>query len=53
MSGFKSNSKVVNWIEDRLPIFSLMQHSAVEYPTPKNLEVPEFTFVNDTLIRIG
>jgi quinol-cytochrome oxidoreductase complex cytochrome b subunit len=37
MSGFKSNNKVVNWIEDRLPIFSLMQHSAVEYPTPKNL----------------
>jgi ubiquinol-cytochrome c reductase iron-sulfur subunit len=22
-------------------------------PAPKNLEVPEFTFVNDTLIRIG
>ena len=37
MSGFKSNNKVVNWIEDRLPIFSLMQHSAIEYPTPKNL----------------
>ena len=37
MSEFKSNNKVVNWIEERLPIFSMMQHSAVEYPTPRNL----------------
>ena len=37
MSTFKTNSKVVAWIEERLPIFSLMQHSAVEYPTPRNL----------------
>ena len=37
MSEFKSNNKVVNWIEDRLPIFSMMQHSAIEYPTPRNL----------------
>lgn len=37
MSDFKSNSKVVNWIEERLPIFSMMQHSAIEYPTPRNL----------------
>jgi ubiquinol-cytochrome c reductase cytochrome b/c1 subunit len=37
MSGFKSNNKVVNWIEERLPIISMMQHSAIEYPTPKNL----------------
>ena len=37
MSGFKTNNKVVGWIEERLPIFSMLQHSAVEYPTPKNL----------------
>ncbi len=37
MSGFQSNNKVLNWIEDRLPIFSLMEHSATKYPTPKNL----------------
>ncbi len=37
MSGFKTNNKVVGWIEERLPIFSLLQHSAVEYPTPRNL----------------
>jgi len=37
MSGYKTNSKVVAWIEERLPIFSMIQHSAIEYPTPKNL----------------
>lgn len=37
MSDFKSNNKVVNWVEERLPIFSMMQHSAIEYPTPRNL----------------
>ena len=37
MSGFKTNNKVVGWVEERLPIFSMLQHSAVEYPTPKNL----------------
>lgn len=37
MSGFKSNNAVVNWVEDRLPVFSMLRHSAIEYPTPKNL----------------
>jgi len=37
MSGFQSNNKVVNWLDQRLPIFSMMQHSAIEYPTPRNL----------------
>ncbi|MBC7950896.1 MAG: cytochrome C, partial [Rhodospirillaceae bacterium] len=37
MSGFKTNNKVVAWVDQRLPIFSMMQHSAIEYPTPKNL----------------
>jgi ubiquinol-cytochrome c reductase cytochrome b/c1 subunit len=37
MSEFKTNNKVVAWVEERLPIFSMIQHSAVEYPTPKNL----------------
>jgi ubiquinol-cytochrome c reductase cytochrome b/c1 subunit len=27
----------VNWIEERLPIFSMAHHTAFEYPTPKNL----------------
>jgi quinol-cytochrome oxidoreductase complex cytochrome b subunit len=29
--------KIVKWIEYRLPIFSFMQHSLVDYPTPRNL----------------
>ncbi len=36
MSEFKSDNKVVNWIEERLPVFSFMKHQA-EYRTPKNL----------------
>ncbi len=37
MSDFKTNNKVVAWIEERLPIFSMIQHSAIDYPTPRNL----------------
>jgi len=29
--------QTADWVEDRLPIISLMKHSAVDYPTPKNL----------------
>ena len=34
-SGF--DNKIIKWLDDRLPIFTMMQHSAVEYPTPRNL----------------
>lgn len=27
----------LNWLEDRLPIISLIKHSSTEYPAPKNL----------------
>lgn len=37
MSEIKHNNKVVAWIDERLPVFTLMQHSAIDYPTPKNL----------------
>ena len=37
MSGFQTNNKVISWLDERLPIFSMMQHSAIEYPTPRNL----------------
>ena len=37
MSASSFNNPVVKWIDERLPIFTMMQHSAVEYPTPKNL----------------
>jgi ubiquinol-cytochrome c reductase cytochrome b/c1 subunit len=33
----KFDNKAVQWIDDRLPIFTMMKHSAVDYPTPKNL----------------
>ena len=33
----KFDNKIVQWVDDRLPIFSILKHSAVEYPTPKNL----------------
>ena len=36
-SNFQSNSKIVNWIEYRLPIFSFMDAQLNQYPTPKNL----------------
>ena len=31
------NSPVVKWIDDRLPIFTLLHHSTSGYPAPKNL----------------
>ncbi len=34
-SGF--NNRTVRWIDQRLPIFTLVRHSLVDYPTPKNL----------------
>ena len=33
----KFDNKIVQWVDDRLPIFSILKHSAVDYPTPKNL----------------
>jgi ubiquinol-cytochrome c reductase cytochrome b subunit len=36
-STFQTNSKTVKWIEQRLPIISMVHESLVVYPTPKNL----------------
>ncbi|MBF0335372.1 MAG: cytochrome b/b6 [Alphaproteobacteria bacterium] len=36
MSG-EFNNKTIKWVDDRLPIFTMLKHSAVDYPTPKNL----------------
>ena len=30
-------NRAIDWFDQRLPIISLMKHSAVDYPTPKNL----------------
>ena len=37
MSEFQTDSKVVNWIDYRLPIFSYMHRELQAYPAPKNL----------------
>jgi quinol-cytochrome oxidoreductase complex cytochrome b subunit len=35
--GQQSQSKLVRWIDHRLPIFTFMQHELHDYPTPRNL----------------
>ncbi len=37
MSNYKPSGKVAQWVEHRLPVFSFINHSLVEYPTPRNL----------------
>ena len=37
MSGEKFDNKVIQWVDDRLPIFSMLKHDAIDYPTPRNL----------------
>ena len=38
MASTKKNEKgIINWIDYRLPVFSFLKHSAVDYPTPRNL----------------
>ena len=32
-----NSNSLLNWIDYRLPIISMLKHSAVDYPTPKNL----------------
>ena len=33
----KDKKGVIDWIDYRLPVVSFFKHSAVDYPTPKNL----------------
>ena len=33
----KNTNGIINWIDYRLPIVSFLKHSAVDYPTPRNL----------------
>ena len=37
MSGYKFDNKVVQWVDDRLPLFTVLRHSTSDYPTPRNL----------------
>jgi len=37
MSTKEFKNPIIQWIDYRLPIFTLLQHEAQDYPTPKNL----------------
>ncbi len=37
MSKPEWKNPIVKWVDDRLPVFSMMHHDLVEYPTPRNL----------------
>ncbi|WP_135081224.1 cytochrome b/b6 [Terasakiella sp. SH-1] len=37
MSSPEWNNPVIKWVDDRLPVFSMMHHSTAGYPTPRNL----------------
>ena len=37
MDAPRNSSKLVRWIDDRLPIFTFMDHELNAYPTPRNL----------------
>ncbi|MDJ0948961.1 MAG: cytochrome b N-terminal domain-containing protein [Alphaproteobacteria bacterium] len=37
MSNGNGQSGLVKWIDERLPVFTFMQHELNDYPTPKNL----------------
>ncbi|HLI22328.1 MAG TPA: cytochrome b N-terminal domain-containing protein, partial [Stellaceae bacterium] len=37
MAAPQTQSKLVRWIDHRLPIFTFLNHELNEYPTPKNL----------------
>ena len=37
MAAPRSQSKIVRWIDHRLPVFTFMDHELNDYPTPRNL----------------
>jgi len=37
MASGKKPNRIVKWVDDRLPIFSFVEHHLADYPTPKNL----------------
>tara|TARA_B100000686_G_scaffold305938_1_gene344910 strand:- start:26715 stop:27944 length:1230 start_codon:yes stop_codon:yes gene_type:complete len=37
MSNKGKGSRIIDWIDYRLPIFSTLRHTLVDYPTPRNL----------------
>ena len=53
MSSSYRGSPLVRWVNDRLPVFSFLDHQMRDYAAPRNLEVPPYAFTGDTTIRIG
>jgi quinol-cytochrome oxidoreductase complex cytochrome b subunit len=37
MNGATSQDRIIKWIDQRLPVFTFLEHELREYPTPKNL----------------
>jgi quinol-cytochrome oxidoreductase complex cytochrome b subunit len=37
MAALRSQSKIVRWIDHRLPVFTFLEHELNDYPTPRNL----------------
>ncbi|MCR4376963.1 MAG: cytochrome b N-terminal domain-containing protein [Rhodospirillales bacterium] len=37
MKRTQSNNRLIQWIDERLPVFSYADHNVLAYPTPKNL----------------
>jgi len=37
MKRTQSNNRLIQWIDERLPVFSYADHNVIAYPTPKNL----------------
>jgi len=37
MSQASGSSRIVKWVDERMPIFTLVRHDLQDYPTPKNL----------------
>ena len=49
---YRPKSKVGQWFNDRLPLLTLANH-LTDYPTPKNLEIPPYTFKDENTILVG
>ncbi|MFC1672567.1 cytochrome bc complex cytochrome b subunit [Pseudomonadota bacterium] len=37
MKRTQSNNRLIQWVDERLPVFSYADHNVIAYPTPKNL----------------
>ena len=52
-STYEPKTGIERWLDTRLPIIRFMNDTALDFPTPKNLVVPEYAFTTDTKVKIG